>query len=515
MNAIQKLKKSFLLFVLCCIFLNSSGQSVKVLDGYVYLHIYPVIYGNSQSDIYGIAGDVREIFVDKGFGYISDFTDPRQRSQLVVDNPCIVLYCAVSHDSPALYTSAELTLTFTNCYNQLVYKTSSKTGISGSYEKRFSIAVDKALADFKAHLYAYNPRLTPLVVYPEVEKTNETEESIRSYLSVHSLDPIEGIYKSYQSENMQYYKIGIIRVGDVFKAILLESEFSQWKPGEIKAVFEQSSISGLYAVKWMMGNKTPFETFARMENPAVLLIEFKNQSNEATESRYIKMFPSLSEREIAKGESPIMSGSGFFVSGDGIIATNAHVVADADHIQIVLGDEFGDRIYDASVALVDIQNDIALLSIDDPDFISLSKLPFRIIDDADIGERVYTIGYPLNDVMGSNYKVTDGIISAKSGIDDDERYYQISVPLQPGNSGGPLFNSDGNVIGITSARLNGQAVGTQVENVGYAIKSSYLIDLYESLPDMKVYPGTSQITMKQLQHQVKILKNYVVLIKAY
>ena len=103
-------------------------------------------------------------------------------------------------------------------------------------------------------------------------------------------------------------------------------------------------------------------------------------------------------------------------------------------------------------------------------------------------EKVFTIGYPLNDVMGSNYKVTDGIISSKSGIEDDVRYYQISVPLQPGNSGGPLFNKDGNIIGITSARLNSQAVGTQVENVNYAIKSSYLLNLYNMLPNsIKIY----------------------------
>jgi S1-C subfamily serine protease len=115
--------------------------------------------------------------------------------------------------------------------------------------------------------------------------------------------------------------------------------------------------------------------------------------------------------------------------------------------------------------------------------------------------------------MGTNYKVTDGIVSSVSGIDDDMRYYQITVPLQPGNSGGPLFNSSGDVIGITSARLNSKAVGTEVENVNYAIKISYLLNLYNMLPNSEELKTTSSSSNKELQEQVKVLKNYVCLIK--
>ena len=117
--------------------------------------------------------------------------------------------------------------------------------------------------------------------------------------------------------------------------------------------------------------------------------------------------------------------------------------------------------------------------------------------------------------MGTNYKVNDGIISAKSGIADDVRYYQISVPLQPGNSGGPLFDKSGNIIGITSAKLNSKAVGTEVENVNYAIKSSYLINLYNMLPDAKPISSSNVLASKELQDQVKVLKNYVCLIKVF
>jgi len=115
--------------------------------------------------------------------------------------------------------------------------------------------------------------------------------------------------------------------------------------------------------------------------------------------------------------------------------------------------------------------------------------------------------------MGTNYKVTDGIVSAISGIEDDMRYYQISVPLQPGNSGGPLFNNQGDVIGITTARLNSQAIGADIENVNYAIKISYLLILYNMLPNAEKLSTSPTNTKKELQDQVKILKNYVCLIK--
>jgi S1-C subfamily serine protease len=167
------------------------------------------------------------------------------------------------------------------------------------------------------------------------------------------------------------------------------------------------------------------------------------------------------------------------------------------------------------ILLSDENNDVAILKIVDEKFKKFSSIPYSIAENAQIGARVFTIGYPLGDIMGSNYKVTDGIISSNTGIADDVRYYQISVPLQPGNSGGPLFDKDGNVIGITSSRLNSEAVGTQVQNVNYAIKSSYLLTLYNMLPNKSVNNNKSQLSYDNFENQIKILKDYVCLISAY
>jgi S1-C subfamily serine protease len=314
---------------------------------------------------------------------------------------------------------------------------------------------------------------------------------------------------------MPYYKIAIIKAKEAYKAIILESELKSWKAGEVKAYFEQSSMKGFYSTKWYMGNKLPYETFANMDNEALLSIELKNEIGEKTQDKFIKMFPPALGDVTYNKNNLKSTGSGFFLTSTGIIATNAHVISDASKIEVVVSNEIGTFTYKTKVLLSDNKNDVALLQIEDSTFKGLSSIPYGLIEKGEVGEKVFTIGYPLNDVMGKNYKLTDGIISSISGIEDDVRYYQISVPLQPGNSGGPLFNKDGIVIGITSSRLNSKAVGTELQNVNYAIKSSYLLNLYNMIPNTAKMATTSQVANKQLQDQVKILKNYVCIIRIY
>ena len=263
-----------------------------------------------------------------------------------------------------------------------------------------------------------------------------------------------------------------------------------------------------------MADRSPFETFSKLENPILLSVDFE-KSAEKGDMHFIKLFPETKNDVTIKKDKSIAFGSGFFITSGGIIATNAHVVENASNIEVTISNEVGNFTYKSKILLVDNKNDVALLQVDDEKFKGLSAIPYGVTENSDVGSKVFTIGFPLNDIMGSNYKVNDGIISAKSGIADDVRYYQISVPLQPGNSGGPLFNKEGNVIGLTSARLNSQAIGTQIENVNYAIKSSYLLNLYYMLPNSPKLSTNSQVASKELQEQVKVLKNYVCLIKVF
>jgi S1-C subfamily serine protease len=199
----------------------------------------------------------------------------------------------------------------------------------------------------------------------------------------------------------------------------------------------------------------------------------------------------------------------------GLLATNAHVVQNSNKIEVVFTNDSSALTFSAKILLLDKNNDVALLSINDDKFKGFNSIPYGISDKAAIGSDAYTIGFPLNNVMGIAYKVTNGIVSSTSGIDDDLRYYQITVPLQPGNSGGPLFDKNGNVIGITSAKLNEKAVGTSVENVNYAIKSAYLSNLCNMLPESIDLTSKSELQGKSLEEQIKVLKNYVCLVRVY
>ena len=169
------------------------------------------------------------------------------------------------------------------------------------------------------------------------------------------------------------------------------------------------------------------------------------------------------------------SGTGFALNNRYIV-TNYHVIDGADIIKIS-GTHKGEKVeYGVDVFACDIHNDLALLKITDPLFSGFGEIPFFAKDTlANIGEDVFALGYPLTETMGTTIKLSTGVISSLNGFQDDISLYQISAPIQPGNSGGPLFDKNGHLIGIVCAKHQG------AENVSYAIKASYLIALTNSL----------------------------------
>ncbi len=169
--------------------------------------------------------------------------------------------------------------------------------------------------------------------------------------------------------------------------------------------------------------------------------------------------------------------------------------------------------YSAKVIKSDKQNDLSIIKINSSEFKPFVDLPYNFKTNIlDVGSNIFTLGYPMAlSLMGTEIKFTDGKISSKTGIQDDITSYQISVPIQPGNSGGPLFDYDGNLIGITTSTINRKYDIT--ENVNYAVKSSYLKNLIDVL-DYKLTPPNDKFIMnKTLTEKIKILSDYVVLIK--
>jgi hypothetical protein len=183
---------------------------------------------------------------------------------------------------------------------------------------------------------------------------------------------------------------------------------------------------------------------------------------------------------VSAGNMPRFSGTGFFVTDDGYLLTAFHVVADA--ARIVIRTKAGT--FAATLVKADKANDVALLKMTG----KFPALPVASSRRVRLGESVFTIGFPNIELQGFAPKLTKGEISSLTGMQDDPREFQISVPVQPGNSGGPLVNQNGSVVGIVEAQLADmatlQTTGSLPQNVNYAMKSSVLNVLLESLPEV-------------------------------
>jgi S1-C subfamily serine protease len=172
-------------------------------------------------------------------------------------------------------------------------------------------------------------------------------------------------------------------------------------------------------------------------------------------------------------------GSGFFISADGLFLTNQHVVKNLREVDVRIP---SGQIVHAKVLKTNPSSDIAVAKVDvrDTKWLPLSNGP------ATMGSSVFTIGFPKPDLQGVEPKFTDGRISSLSGIRDEAGVYQISVPVQHGNSGGPLVHMDtGWIVGMIRSKLNMDADGDIPQNVNYAIKSTVIREFMGSIPEAK------------------------------
>lgn len=171
------------------------------------------------------------------------------------------------------------------------------------------------------------------------------------------------------------------------------------------------------------------------------------------------------------------TGTLFFVDGDGLGLTNAHVAKDCQSLKAALP---GGEVL-AHLVTADAANDLALVRVDG------RHGPFarlRTAPPARQGEDVVVYGFPLAGALSTQGNLTTGVVSALSGLKDDSRYLQITAPVQPGDSGGPLLDRSGRLVGVVVSKLNAMAVASRTgdvpQNVNFAIKSQVAAGFLDS-----------------------------------
>ncbi len=357
---------------------------------------------------------------------------------------------------------------------------------------------------------------------------NYSETIAREYFDSQSeLDPIEGLW---QSSNGFKYAIerdveNEKRINERFRIVVLDPGSEGWKKGDIRGLITYGISEEIYSMKiiyrgWLTGKESGSEMlFLYLKNPGLATYEYVSNELRGTISKVdlYKLYPKVlsspsGEDSKPEGSTPPpsngnkWSGTGFFISTNGYIITNQHVIDGASSIRVTNIDGDHNSFYNARLEVSDKQNDLAIIKITD-DFNKISELPysFKFIS-SNIGEECWVLGYPLTTTMGKDIKLTNGIISSKSGFDGNIVQYQISAPVQPGNSGGPVFDKDGYVIGVVQAKHR------DAENASYAIKFNYVSNLIDMLPSSISFPQTNPLANKTLPQQVAEASKAVVLI---
>lgn len=319
-------------------------------------------------------------------------------------------------------------------------------------------------------------------------------------------DPIEGIFdvqaKIDYNDAPAYstdYTIVIARIsGNLFEMYSLSGE-------NLNIYFQRVGRTNYY---YMTNTRLNIRDRIRLEKDGTYLLEHKETERflyqgyivKSIHESGIKIFPDESTVKTAL-YSPMWSGSGFAL-GDGYVATNNHVAGAAKLIRVY--DDSKDTFYPAKLVARDYVNDLAIIKVDDPLFGGSGTVPYAFEEKIkDVASECFVMGYPDPTLLGREVKFTNGTISAWSGYEGDVSTYQISAPATNGNSGGPTFDYDGNIIGILSSGI------PHLQNVAYAIKVSYLTELIRSnsldLPNV----GNNLIKDYSMPEKVKALRPYV------
>ncbi len=262
----------------------------------------------------------------------------------------------------------------------------------------------------------------------------------------------------------------------------------------IAVMITVSLLMGLGYLSKKQSNQITDLNRVGLERKSKTLINNKDSKSNAKEATY---------------RAANIEGSAFALNNKGYIVTSFHMVNGADSIFIE-----NDQIDRActKVIFTDANLDLAILKIVNSDLLAKWRVPFSIKEkNADVGEKVFTLGYPRNEIVYG-----DGSLSSLSGYSNDKSMYQISIPVNPGNSGGPLLDENANVIGVIRGKISGE------EGTGFAIKSNEILKAISELENdslkqelMSQNKRNQNIKNLKRSEQIKLINPYVFNVLVY
>lgn len=318
------------------------------------------------------------------------------------------------------------------------------------------------------------------------------QQAIDTFLKDTPPNSIEGIWLTDDGK----YEIAIVKndfpvcLGYDYVGFIDQTTDPTWDAGKIRLQLKATAAPGLF-IGFLHKKATGYLSLTDDQSLGTIFRVMNNTIMQyATEKKEMKSLFKVYPGNANASNEYSRSGTGFFLAAD-LIVTNYHVIENAQVIDITFNN--GQKA-PGTVIAKDRINDVALLKISKVDS-SVTPLSMANIESVKDGDAVYTVGFPAPGLLGTNAKLSEGIINGLTGIQDDVRMFQISIPVQAGNSGGPLINAKGQVVGIVTSTINPMVslmfTGALPQNVNFAMKINYVNNLLSTLPEPIHLPARS------------------------
>lgn len=286
------------------------------------------------------------------------------------------------------------------------------------------------------------------------------------------------------------------------------------RPGQVRTLWQTYrttlAVAASVAVVTTFGSIFLYRSYQQSHKQQEQQYSQLSKEIQAVKSSQRQLLSDLNGRGRALSVNPgQVAGSGFLLTPDGYFVTNNHIIRDADSVYV---QSSKGEVYKARVVHADQAHDLAILQLcEDSAFRSMPPIPYSFeARSSDLGERVFTLGYPREEIVYG-----EGYLSSGTGYRGDSTAYQVAISVNPGNSGGPLLDEKGNVIGIISGKQ------TTSEGVSFAVKTNYLLESINSIPadSLKGLPLrlNRKNTLAKLprKQQIKRMQEYVYQVKVF